>query len=62
MQPELFLPPWHEARLPARRFLAWCGGDDLDLFFLGLLGFAVASLLAFGHGGLLLLFEMIEVV
>jgi hypothetical protein len=34
-----------------RGFLAWCCGDDLDLFFLGLLGFAVALLLAFGHVG-----------
>src|ERR1700744_4627969 len=62
MQPELFLLPRHEVRLPGRPLLAWCRGDDLDLFFLGLLGFAVASLLAFGHSGLLLLFEMIELV
>src|SRR5882757_9881052 len=38
-------------RLPSTELLAWCGGNDLDLLFLGLLRFAIASLLTFGHVG-----------
>src|ERR1700743_23548 len=58
--PSLFLLSCREARLPNDRFLTRRCGDDLDLFLLGLLRLAVASLLAFSHGVLLLLFEMVE--
>lgn len=49
----LFLFAGSEGRLPCRALLAWRGGNDLGLLFLGLLRFPIASLLAFGHVDLL---------
>jgi hypothetical protein len=45
----LFLLAGILGRLPSTGLLARCGGDYLDLLFLGLFGFPIASLLAFGH-------------
>jgi hypothetical protein len=45
----LFFLPGSEARLPPCGLLAWRRGNCLDLLLLGLLGFPIASLLAFGH-------------
>jgi hypothetical protein len=53
--PFLFLFAGREVRLPSRRraLLAWGSGDCFDLFFLGLLLFPIASLLASGDVNLL---------
>src|SRR6266852_2282353 len=48
----LFLLAGTDVRLPSRGLLAWRRGNGLDLLFLGFLGFPIALLLAFGHGGL----------
>jgi len=45
----LFLLAGILGRLPSAGLLARCGGNCLDLLFLGLLLFPIASLLAFGH-------------
>jgi hypothetical protein len=49
-----------QARLPSRGFLTWCDSGDLNLLFLWLLSFSVASSLAFSHLDLLL--ELIEFI
>ena len=45
----LFLLAGPQGRLPARTLLAWRRGNDLDLLFLGFLGFPIASLLTLRH-------------
>jgi hypothetical protein len=45
----LFLFAGADCRLPCSGFLTWSRSNCLDLLLFGLLGFPVASLLAFGH-------------